>query len=179
MLTASFDFNKSNERFEQATAPFCAGHPAASALSTGYGCAAGDFTVPSTGPGIGGLKTLVVNGDLTIPYDLDVNGQLHIYVAGKVNITRAGAASNVRRLHNIFIYAPNGTCSTATGVSVELTGSMACKKFALEGNNNSFSHVFPYADIITPGHPAAVGATRTTDVIFYTEHGGYVDSLTN
>lgn len=175
-FTASFDFNRLNERVAEVTPTYCGTRPVTGlAMSTSiYACSSGSLSLPGAlTASTGGVKTLVVKGNLNIPYDLNFTGsaQVHIYVSGNVRFSRGGAASATRTLNNVFIYAPNGTCKNDTGVSVALEGAMACNALNLSGNSNRFTHVIPGGD----SHPTG----RASDLVYFTEPAGYVDSLGN
>lgn len=120
-----------------------------------------------------GVTTVIIKGNAVIGSDIvsSGTGQLHLYVTGDVSFSKPQAQGQ-QRLTNVFVYAPNGTCSTAAATqSVVLRGSLACRSLRFESASNSFTHVRPQPDV-----EAHAGAATTA--VYYTESPGYVDTRT-
>lgn len=138
------------------------------------------------------VRTVVVKGDLTIKNNINVpNSQVHFYVDGDVKFeTLTNAHGSSLALNNVFIYAPNGTCSTHSAggsqVSVQINGSLACQRVVLGDGvanptirNNSVRWVEPWPTqtVTTP----YVGLTQTVTKpkhLFFFERSGFVDQWT-
>lgn len=130
-------------------------------------CHDGSYTLPAGTPAWAGVRTLVVNGNLTLPHDINTGtGQLHVYVNGNVHIDGAG----VRNLDGVFLYAPRGTCRTRTASGLTLTGSVACRAVLL-----------PAPASVTHEQPLPANATRApyvgfgTDTVYYAESNAFRD----
>lgn len=119
-----------------------------------------------------GVRTLIVKGNLTLTNDISLTGtaQLHLYVTGNVTFAKS-PAPGIETLANVFIFAPNGTCTANDpALKVAFTGAMACDTVTLPNTANTFNYSAPRPDPAYPG--------SASKIVYYTETAGYADSLT-
>lgn len=144
------------------------------------------------------VRTVVVKGDLTFKNNINLtNSQVHFYVDGNVKFeTPSNANGDILSLNNVFIYAPNGTCSTygsgAVQTQVQINGSLACQRVELGTatlnptlTNNSVRWVEPWvSQTVTAPYTSVVPSVGTVQNIskpkhvFFFERSGFVDQWT-
>lgn len=202
-MSAYFDRTVINKLMDQVrgNSTDCSGTHAISqitSMSRSYQChKATSPTVLNDGIAIagtvtGGVKTVVVKGDVTIKNNIDLtNSQLHLYVDGNVRFeTPTNTTGTALRLNNVFIYAPNGECSShvagSNEITVNMTGSLACERVTIgRGELNptildsSFQHVEPWpAQMLAPPYTGLSQNVPKPRHVFFFERSGFSDQWT-
>lgn len=146
-----------------------------------YQCNRGNETYGNITATPSGVSTHVIKGNANLTGDIRTgsNGELHLYVDGDVTF---GSTPGTRYYDSVYIYAPNGTCRAAPGVTVNFTGSLACKTIVLDQGSNYVGWERP-AEQPSNG-PYTLSATNPGDgyrsvdtpkVVHYFERPGFKD----
>lgn len=140
-----------------------------------YWCSEGSVNLAGTGNWMG-VRTLMATGDVTFTGNVSTGGgQLHVYTKGNVNFVGAGSSSTLS-LGNVFIFAPNGTCTVdrTTGPSLQLAGALACRRVDMVPNSPvvgpRITHVAPQPHSVSDPY-----GTVVPDTVYYLERPDFLD----